>query len=62
MERFPWILGFWMVAAPFVFNYSDVTPAFWNDLLVGLAVLYFSYRIGLPFPKFFRRETPYGTK
>lgn len=32
------ILGVWMIAAPFVLNYADVTNAKLNDIIVGLPV------------------------
>lgn len=31
--------GLWLIAAPFVLAYTDVTAAMWNAILVGLAVL-----------------------
>lgn len=30
--------GIWLIVAPFVLAYSDVTAALWNDILIGLAV------------------------
>jgi hypothetical protein len=62
MERLPWLFGLWMILAPFILGYSDVRPAFWNDFILGLGVLYFSYQIGLPLPTFLRKEAPRGTK
>lgn len=62
MERLPWLVGIWMILAPFILDYSEVEPAFWNDMILGLLILVFSYRIGLPFPTFFRKEAPHGTR
>ena len=33
------VLGGWLVFAPFALGYSDVTNALWNDIIVGLVVL-----------------------
>jgi len=44
LVRHPWpswinlVLGAWLVIAPFVLGYVDVSPAFWNDLVVGASV------------------------
>jgi hypothetical protein len=32
------IAGLWLVAAPFVCGYSDVAPARWNDMIVGIVI------------------------
>jgi|ERR671922_2512295 hypothetical protein len=41
--------GAWLILAPFVLMYSDVTGAVWNDVLVGIAVLAFAwYRTARP--------------
>lgn len=31
--------GVWLVAAPFVLGFADVTDGLWNHVIVGLAVL-----------------------
>ena len=62
MESLPWILGIWLILAPFALGYSYVQAAFWNDFLLGWVILYFSYRVGLPFPTWFKKTAPPGTK
>lgn len=32
------VLGIWLVLAPFVLQYSDVTTPLWNDVVVGVIV------------------------
>jgi sulfite exporter TauE/SafE len=32
------ILGLWMVVAPYVLTYSDITNALWNNIVLGIAV------------------------
>lgn len=33
------VFGIWLIAAPFMFRYSNIGTATWNDILVGLIVL-----------------------
>lgn len=33
------VLGGWLVFAPFILDYSGTTAAVWNDIIVGLVVL-----------------------
>ena len=32
------VLGLWLIAAPFVLGYSDLTIAMWNAIIVGVVV------------------------
>lgn len=32
------ILGFWLVAAPFVLNFTDLVVPVWNQVIVGILV------------------------
>jgi hypothetical protein len=32
------ILGIWLVIAPYILTYSDLTKALWNDIVLGIAV------------------------
>ncbi|NOY67267.1 MAG: SPW repeat protein [Gammaproteobacteria bacterium] len=32
------ILGFWLVAAPFVLNFTDLVAPVWNQVIVGILV------------------------
>lgn len=32
------ILGVWLIIAPFVLNFSTVTAALWNDIILGIVV------------------------
>lgn len=32
------VLGLWLVAAPFVLNFSNVEPALWNHVVVGILI------------------------
>lgn len=36
------ILGLWLIIAPFFLRYSDITSAFWNDIIVGVLVVIFA--------------------
>ncbi len=49
------ILGVWLIAAPFVLNYTDVTSAKLNDIIIGFAVSLTALWIGFvtrsPIPK-----------
>lgn len=36
------VLGIWLVICPFVLEFSDVTMAVWNSVLLGLAVVIFA--------------------
>lgn len=31
-------LGLWLIAAPFVLNFSNVGPALWNHVIVGILI------------------------
>ncbi|MGQ9425586.1 SPW repeat protein [Gilvimarinus sp. F26214L] len=33
------VAGLWLVVAPWLLGYVEVAPAFWNDVLVGAAVV-----------------------
>jgi hypothetical protein len=33
------ILGVWLIIAPFIIRYSDVSAALWNDIIVGIVVV-----------------------
>jgi hypothetical protein len=49
MAYTPWIsfiLGLWLIISPFVLRYSDVRPAMWNEIIVGLLVMVFSSVVG----------------
>jgi hypothetical protein len=47
-ERLPWlswielVLGAWLIAAPFVLGYADVSRPFVNDVIVGAIVVFLS--------------------
>jgi hypothetical protein len=47
-ERLPWlswlefVLGIWLIAAPFVLGYADVARPFTNDIIVGVTVAFLS--------------------
>jgi hypothetical protein len=32
------ILGAWLIISPFVLGFSDITPALWNTVIMGLLV------------------------
>lgn len=34
--------GLWLIAAPFIFRYSGVTAAVWNDVIMGIVVVIFA--------------------
>ena len=41
--------GIWLVLAPFLLSYSDITGAVWNDILVGVVVAILAWiRVGRP--------------
>lgn len=43
------IAGIWLVLAPFMLSYSDITGAVWNDVLVGAVVAILAWiRVGRP--------------
>lgn len=49
MSYVPWInfiLGLWLIISPFLLGYSDVRPAMWNQIIVGILVLIFSSTLG----------------
>jgi len=37
------LLGLWLIAAPFVLGYAATTTALYNDIILGVAVLVFTY-------------------
>ena len=32
------ILGLWLIVAPFALHYRDITAAMWNNVIVGIVV------------------------
>ena len=32
------ILGLWLIVAPFALHYRDITVAMWNNVIVGIVV------------------------
>jgi hypothetical protein len=32
------LLGLWLIVAPFILGYADITGAFWNSIIVGVIV------------------------
>jgi uncharacterized membrane protein YccF (DUF307 family) len=43
------LLGFWLVMAPWILGYSEISVAVWNSLLIGIAVATLALiRIALP--------------
>lgn len=49
MNYVPWInfiLGLWLIISPFLLGYSNVRPAMWNEMIVGILVLIFSSTLG----------------
>lgn len=49
MSYVPWInfiLGLWLIISPFLLGYSNVRPAMWNEIIVGVLVLIFSSTLG----------------
>jgi len=46
MSRYGWIgiiLGIWLIIAPFVLRYQNITNAMWNDIILGVLVVASSY-------------------
>lgn len=46
MSRYGWIgiiLGIWLIIAPFVLQYQNITNAMWNDIILGVLVVASSY-------------------
>ena len=33
------VLGIWLILAPFILGYSTLTPAVWNDIVVGILIV-----------------------
>ncbi len=49
MHYVPWInfiLGLWLIISPFLLGYSNVRPAMWNEIIIGVLVLIFSSTMG----------------
>lgn len=49
MNYVPWmnfILGLWLIISPFLLGYSNVRPAMWNQIIIGVLVLIFSSTLG----------------
>lgn len=43
------VAGVWLVAAPFILDYSNIAGAVWNDILVGVIVAILAWiRVGSP--------------
>jgi len=36
------VIGLWLIAAPFILNYTRLTPALWNDIIVGIITVVLS--------------------
>jgi lysylphosphatidylglycerol synthetase-like protein (DUF2156 family) len=32
------ILGLWLIVAPFVLHYNDISTAMWNNVIVGIVI------------------------
>jgi len=48
MTRYAWlgiIFGIWLIIAPFVLGYSQITNALWNDIILGIVVAVGSYLV-----------------
>jgi hypothetical protein len=39
MIGFNIVLGLWLLVSPFAFGYDSVSPAMWNDIILGLLVM-----------------------
>lgn len=43
------LAGIWLVGAPFAFGYAALPGAFWNDIIIGIALVVLTlFRIGAP--------------
>lgn len=61
MNYVPWInfiLGLWLIISSFLLGYSNVRPAMWNEIIVGVLVLIFSSTVGASLTN---RSTTYRT-
>ncbi len=41
MKGLSWVnfvLGLWLIVAPFALHYRDITTAMWNNVIVGIVV------------------------
>ena len=41
MKTFSWVnffLGLWLIVAPFVLAYRDISAALWNNIIVGIVI------------------------
>jgi hypothetical protein len=36
------VIGLWLIAAPFILNYTGLTSALWNDIIVGIITVVLS--------------------
>lgn len=36
------VLGLWLIVAPFALHYGDITIAMWNNVIVGIVVAIFT--------------------
>jgi hypothetical protein len=32
------LLGLWLIVAPFILGYTEITAALWNDIIVGIGI------------------------
>jgi hypothetical protein len=47
MKGLTWVnfvLGLWLIVAPFALHYGDITIAMWNNVIVGIVAIFAMYR------------------